>query len=66
MSKRKLLKNLNALVAQELNKKVTVADLEEHARNVYEQGDLTPLQHEFYRGVLRAFELLRKNKLLKE
>jgi len=60
------IKQIDKMLADAAKKKTTVSDLESHAKRVYELGDLTPLQHEFYRGVLRAFELLRECDLLKE
>lgn len=63
---KKALRQINKLLAQDLKKKITVKDLEDQAKAVLETSSLTTQQKEFYRGFLRAIELLRKYKFLRE
>ena len=63
------LREINKLLAKELtNKKVLqVIDLEDQAKNMLntmkQEGKI---EYQFYRGFLRAIELLREKQLLKE
>jgi hypothetical protein len=63
------LKEINKLLAKELtNKKVLqVIDLEDQAKGMLntmkQEGKI---EYQFYRGFLRAIELLREKQLLKE
>lgn len=60
------LREINKLIAKDLKKKLTIQDLEEQAEMVLERGDLTEESKQFYKGFLRAFEILRKYGFIKE
>ena len=71
------LRDINKLLGQELNRKMTVQEMEDHAKACKEEVERhnlsypklypdAPKQIEFYKGFLRAFELLRKYGYLKE
>jgi hypothetical protein len=63
------LKEINKLLAQELtNQKVLqVIDLEDQAKHMLAQmKQQGKIEYQFYRGFLRAIELLREKKLLRE
>lgn len=63
------LKEINKLIAKELSSKPTVKNLEDHAQNCYDYHvrNHSPKELvEFYKGALRAIEILRKQGLLKE
>ncbi len=63
------LNEINKLLSRELtNKKVLqVIDLEDQAKHMLTQMKQEgKIEYQFYRGFLRAIELLREKKLLKE
>lgn len=69
MAKRKGLDEINKILTSEAGKKPTVKSLEDQAQRMYDyhkQHYADKSRAEFYRGVLRAFELLREHGLLKE
>ena len=61
-----VLKEINKLLAQDLTKKLTIDDLEQQAKDVLEHGNLNSENKQFYKGFLRAFEILRKYGFLKK
>lgn len=63
------LKEINELLARELTNKTVlqVIDLEDQAKRMLSQMKQEgKIEYQFYRGFLRAIELLREKKLLKE
>jgi len=59
-STKQTLRKINKLLAKDLAKKLTVNDLEQHAKSVLEYGNLSNENKQFYKGFIRAFEILRK------
>jgi len=60
------LKKINNLIANDLHKKITLQDIEKQAKMILEHQNLTKEQIHFYKGFLRAFEILQKYGFIKE
>ena len=61
--KHKAMRKINKIITRDMGKRLdTVWDLEQRARDIIENGD----GGDFYRGFLRAIEMLRERNLLKE